>query len=110
MDSYNNNTTETKPPVELRERKQNYMRQYEREVEPCTKLSEKVMIPTKKYPKVLFIIRSIGKKPNILRPVSVLFTNATLEMNMIHGTNHVNSAIFSVQFCWQTFGTKRTHI
>ena len=55
MDSYNNNTTETKTAVELRERKQNYMRQYEREVEPCTKLSEKVMIPIKKYPKVFII-------------------------------------------------------
>ncbi len=53
MDSYNNNTSDTKTGVEPRERKQNYMRQYEREIEPCTKLSEKVMIPIKKYPKVL---------------------------------------------------------
>lgn len=52
MDNYNNNTPEGKAGIEPRERKQNYMRQYEREVEPCIKLSEKVMIPIKKYPKV----------------------------------------------------------
>ena len=59
LDSYNNNTGETKSAGEHRERKQNYMRQYEREIEPCTKLSEKVMIPIKKYPKVFITIFSI---------------------------------------------------
>jgi hypothetical protein len=55
MDRYNNNTLETKGVGDSRERKPNYMRQYQREVEPCTKLSEKVMIPIKKYPKVFVV-------------------------------------------------------
>lgn len=50
MDSFNNNTADTKS--EVRERKPNYMRQYQPEIEPSTKLFEKVMIPIKKYPKV----------------------------------------------------------
>ena len=53
MDRYNNNTLETKGVGDSR--KPNYMRQYQREVEPCTKLSEKVMIPIKKYPKVFVV-------------------------------------------------------
>ncbi|XP_028399409.1 KH domain-containing, RNA-binding, signal transduction-associated protein 2-like [Dendronephthya gigantea] len=62
MDNYNNNTPEGKAGIEPRERKQNYMRQYEREVEPCIKLSEKVMIPIKKYPKFNFVGRLLGPK------------------------------------------------
>lgn len=58
MDTYNNNnnTEEIKsdPAQETREsRRRDYMhRPYEFEVEPHVKLSDKVMIPIKKYPKV----------------------------------------------------------
>ncbi|XP_046856919.1 KH domain-containing, RNA-binding, signal transduction-associated protein 2-like [Xenia sp. Carnegie-2017] len=60
MDSFNNNTADTKS--EVRERKPNYMRQYQPEIEPSTKLFEKVMIPIKKYPKFNFVGRLLGPK------------------------------------------------
>ena len=55
MDCFNNNSDEVKSESsqEPREGRRRDYRPYEVEVEPHVKLSDKVVIPIKKYPKVL---------------------------------------------------------
>lgn len=63
MDCYNNNNEELKDDEPRQPRRRDHTRRsFEYEVEPHVKLSDKVTIPVKKYPKFNFVGRLLGPK------------------------------------------------